>query len=144
MEASSISNEVITEFSETQSDVGQHNVDVLGQPPTESSPSVHPKSDWSALRPSGKVTTNNVLRLLEFQKHRCALTGRKLEPETASLDHVVPVRSGGAHAIENTQVLHRDVNRAKSTMTNEEFIQLCCEVAKQASLQSLHGTAQAL
>jgi len=143
MEASSIGNEGITEFSETQSNVGQHNVDVLGQPPTESSSSVHPKSDWPALRPSGKVTTNNVLRLLEFQKHRCALTGRKLEPETASLDHVVPVRSGGAHAIENTQVLHRDVNRAKSTMTNEEFIQLCCEVAKQASLQSLHGTEQA-
>ena len=118
-------------------------MDFLGQPSTESSSPVHPKSDWPAFRPSGKVTTNNVLRLLEFQKHRCALTGRKLEPETASLDHVVPVRNGGAHAIENTQVLHRDVNRAKSTMTNEEFIQLCCEVAKQASLQSLHGTAQA-
>ena len=142
MEASSVGDESITEFSETQSHVGQHNVDVLGQPSAESSASVHPKSDWSALRPSGKVTTNNVLRLLEFQRHRCALTGRKLVPETASLDHIVPVRSGGAHAIENTQVLHRDVNRAKSTMTNEEFIQLCCEVAKHASPQTNHGAGK--
>jgi len=78
--------------------------------------------------PSGSVCTDNVCRLLEYQSHRCALTGRVLTPETASLDHLVPVRRGGQHVIENTIVLHRDVNRAKGTLTVEEFVSLCREV----------------
>lgn len=74
------------------------------------------------------MTTANVLRLLAWQCYRCALTGRELTPETASLDHIIPVRCGGEHRIENAQVLHRDVNRAKTTMTNDEFVRLCREV----------------
>jgi len=69
-----------------------------------------------------------VLCLLEHQQYRCALTGRELTPETAALDHVVPVRLGGEHVIENTQVLHKDVNRAKGSLTSQEFIGLCHEV----------------
>jgi 5-methylcytosine-specific restriction endonuclease McrA len=74
------------------------------------------------------VTAASVLRLLECQHYCCALTGRPLTPDTASLDHIVPVCCGGQHVIENTQVLHRDVNRAKTTMTNGKFISLCREV----------------
>jgi 5-methylcytosine-specific restriction endonuclease McrA len=85
------------------------------------------------------VTTANVLRLLEWQQYRCALTGRVLRPDTASLDHIVPVRCGGEHRIENAQVLHKDVNRAKTTMTNEEFIRLCREVVEHAAQQDPEG-----
>lgn len=67
-------------------------------------------------------------RLLEYQQYRCALTGRRLTPETAALDHIVPIRLGGAHVIENAQVLHKDVNRAKGVLTNEEFLTICREV----------------
>ena len=81
----------------------------------------------------------NVLRLLERQQHRCALTGRSLTPDTASLDHIIPVRCGGEHVVENTQVLHKDVNRAKTTMTNEEFIQLCREVVEYAAHGKIEG-----
>jgi 5-methylcytosine-specific restriction endonuclease McrA len=84
----------------------------------------------------GPVNVGNVLRLLERQKYRCALTGRPLTPELASLDHIVPVRCGGEHQIENAQVLHRNVNRAKTTMTNEEFISLCREVVKHTARQN--------
>ncbi|GIW80420.1 MAG: hypothetical protein KatS3mg105_2227 [Gemmatales bacterium] len=84
-------------------------------------------------RPHGPVTTGNVLQLLEWQGYRCALTGRPLTPDMASLDHVVPVRNGGEHRIEKVQVLHKEVNRAKSTMTNEEFVQLCREVVEYAT-----------
>ena len=68
------------------------------------------------------------MQLLKYQRYRCALTGRKLTPQTAALDHVVPIQRDGEHAIENTQVLHKDVNRAKGSLTNQEFIQLCHEV----------------
>ena len=118
----------------------RNDLEILGQPPAACEPSVHTQAP--ADRPSGRVTTANVLQLLEHQGYRCALTGRQLEPTTASLDHIVPVRSGGEHAIENTQVLHKDVNRAKSTMTNEQFIQLCCEVVEHTELQHTKGEAK--
>jgi 5-methylcytosine-specific restriction endonuclease McrA len=85
------------------------------------------------------VSKANVLRLLEWQRYRCALTGRGLTPDTASLDHIVPVRAGGEHRIENVQVLHRDVNKAKTTMTSEEFIQLCREVVRHAATLDPEG-----
>ncbi len=66
--------------------------------------------------------------LLKYQKYRCALSGRKLVPQIAALDHIVPIRLDGEHTIDNVQVLHRDVNRAKGSMTNAEFIRLCREV----------------
>ena len=82
----------------------------------------------NSMKLHGPVSTSNVLRLLEYQNYRCALTGRVLTPKTAALDHIVPVRYGGEHVIENAQVLHKDVNRAKGSLTNEEFIGLCREV----------------
>lgn len=72
----------------------------------------------------------NVMELLEQQGYRCNLTGRPLSPNTAALDHIVPIRCGGEHVIQNTQVLHKDVNRAKNSMTTEEFIALCAEVLR--------------
>ena len=74
------------------------------------------------------VSTTNILTLIERQGFRCALTGRPLTPGTASLDHIVPLTQDGAHVIENTQVLHRDVNRAKGVLTNDQFIEICREV----------------
>jgi len=91
------------------------------------------------LRPSGAVTTGTILQLLEWQCYRCALTNRPLTPDTASLDHIVPVRNGGKHCIDNVQVLHKEVNRAKSTMTNEEFILLCREVVEHAARHHSEG-----
>ena len=81
-----------------------------------------------AAAPHGDVSVTNVLRLLEVQQYRCALTGRCLTPQAAALDHIVPIRLGGKHVIENTQVLHKDVNRSKGSLTNEEFVGMCREV----------------
>lgn len=76
------------------------------------------------------VTAAEVLKLVERQGYRCALTDRELNPKTASLDHVIPTGKGGEHLITNTQVLHKAVNRAKGTMTNEEFVAMCREVVE--------------
>lgn len=76
----------------------------------------------------GNVTNEGIARLLEVQAYRCALTGRPLQPEDASLDHIVPVSRGGPHRMENVQVLHTAVNRAKAALTTAEFISLCREV----------------
>ena len=133
MARSSAKDEAVAVQPEAVATVGPDDVEVLGQPPAPTSSAVHPQT--AADRPSGRVTTANVMQLLEHQGYRCALTGRRLQPATASLDHITPIRSGGEHVIENTQVLHKDVNRAKSTLTNEEFVQLCREVVDHAATQ---------
>jgi hypothetical protein len=70
------------------------------------------------------------MALLERQHFRCALSGRALTPATAALDHIVPIRAGGEHIIENVQVLDKDVNRAKNALTSAEFIELCLDVVR--------------
>ena len=107
----------------------------LGDAAGERRQPLHPETQSSAVtpeKPMGPVSTENVLRLLDYQECRCALTGRPLTPDLASLDHITPIRVGGEHAIENTQVLHRDVNRAKGSLTNDEFLHLCSEVVTHA------------
>jgi hypothetical protein len=86
---------------------------------------LHPKAASHIGTP---VSAPGVLGLLERQQYRCALSGRELAPHTAALDHIVPVRGGGQHVIENAQVLDKDVNRAKNSLTSDEFIALCREV----------------
>lgn len=126
MERSSQVHAAIVDQPEAYPPDGQHDVGVLGRASAGRAAPLHPEAITD--RPSGSVTQANVLRLLEWQRFRCALTGRSLMPDTASLDHIVPVRCGGDHLIENVQVLHKEVNRAKTTMTNEEFVNLCREV----------------
>ena len=70
-----------------------------------------------------------ILKKLEKANYKCALTGRTVEPSTAQLDHILPVARGGAVSDPaNLQILHMDINRAKNTMTNAEFIAMCREV----------------
>ncbi|GEM_PF-649184 len=105
----------------------------VGDPESIRRQSIHPQEQTDMVtvaRPIGNVSTENVLRLLEYQQYRCSLTGRELTPDSSALDHIVPIGCGGEHAIENTQVLHKDVNRAKGSMTNDEFIKLCRGVAR--------------
>ena len=118
---------------------GQHDVAILGQPPAAGELAIREEVVAADDALQGPVNVRNVLRLLECQQYRCALTGRPLTPETASLDHIVPVRCGGEHLVENTQVLHKDVNRAKTTMTNEEFIRLCREVVEHTAHMKIEG-----
>lgn len=60
-----------------------------------------------------KVTKVGILAKVEAQGFKCALTGRDLKPETASLDHIRPLGRGGENTLENAWVLHREVNQAK-------------------------------
>ena len=139
METSSTPHEGIVVQPYPDAAPGRYDLALLGQPPAASEPAIREEitAETNSLR--GPVNVANVLRLLERQQYRCALTGRSLTPVTASLDHIVPVRCGGEHAVENTQVLHKDVNKAKTTMTNEEFIQLCREVVEHAAHGKIEG-----
>jgi len=75
------------------------------------------------------VTGRQILQLVEDQGHRCAISNRVLTPESASLDHKVPLSRGGLHSIENLWVVDQQVNAAKGTLTVDEFRALCQDVA---------------
>lgn len=66
---------------------------------------------------------------MEAQSYHCALSGRRLEPETAALDHIVPHSEGGEHEIGNVQWVKSEVNNAKGTMSQDEFVRMCVDVA---------------
>jgi 5-methylcytosine-specific restriction endonuclease McrA len=76
------------------------------------------------------ICYRDILDILKSQGYRCALTGRRLTPATAALDHIHAISRGGTHQTGNIQILHKDVNRAKATLTNEEFIDMCREVIR--------------
>ena len=67
------------------------------------------------------VSREELRSLLKQQNYTCAISGVKLTPGTASLDHIVPHSHGGSDDIENAQWLHTEVNRMKGNLTNEEF-----------------------
>lgn len=83
------------------------------------------------------ICTRDLLDLLDAQDYRCALSGRVLEPANAAMDHVLPVSRGGRHSIENIQLLEKAVNRAKGTMTNDEFLAMCRDVVAWADNRSV-------
>jgi hypothetical protein len=71
------------------------------------------------------ATASQLLQKIEKQRFRCALSGIKLIPETAQLDHIKPISEGGTNEIHNLQWLDRQINKAKGTMSQDEFIKMC-------------------
>jgi hypothetical protein len=85
------------------------------------------------------IKASDIMRMVEAQGYRCALSGRELTPETASMDHKVAVSKGGGHALVNLWVVDHLVNIAKGSMSTEDFICMCRDVVawqdKEASRQ---------
>lgn len=79
------------------------------------------------------VTAKQVLDLVRCQGYVCPISGRQLTPETASLDHTMPLGRGGEHALHNICIIDHQINLAKGTMTSEEFIAMCREVVEYQS-----------
>lgn len=58
-------------------------------------------------------------RVFERDGWRCGLCGGHVEPEDASLDHVVPLSKGGEHSYANTQCTHWKCNNTKGAKIQE-------------------------
>lgn len=79
---------------------------------------------WMANR-KGSVRMRELLKKLEQQGNRCALSGEPIDDKNSEIDHIIPVSRGGSSEIENLQWVTRKINRMKHTMTNEEFVEVC-------------------
>lgn len=76
------------------------------------------------------IKPSELREMVNNQNFMCCLSGRKLTPETASVDHIVPLARGGQHNASNLCIVDHQVNRAKGTLTRDEFVAMCVEVAK--------------
>ena len=79
------------------------------------------------------VTAKQIMEMIQRQRHRCAISGRELTPETASLDHIQPLSRGGTHETSNLCIVEHLVNSAKGTMTLKEFVSMCRDVTEHQS-----------
>ena len=86
------------------------------------------------MKKAASISSKKIMELIEEQNFRCALSDRKLTPETASLDHIIPLSRGGSHEIDNLWVVEHLVNSAKGTMTVDEFIAMCSDVTSHQNL----------
>jgi 5-methylcytosine-specific restriction endonuclease McrA len=77
----------------------------------------------------GAITGKKLELLAERQQYRCALSGLLLDPDDASLDHIVPIARGGPNVMENVQIVHREINAMKGAMDTKRFVELCRLVA---------------
>jgi hypothetical protein len=72
-----------------------------------------------------------VKAILVAQGYRCYLTGLELTPETAALDHIIPVSKGG-HPTDarNGGFIHDAVNKMKGSMDLDEFMAWCRRISE--------------
>jgi 5-methylcytosine-specific restriction endonuclease McrA len=61
------------------------------------------------------------------QNGLCPLTGRKLT-QSAHLDHIIPVKKGGSHDLQNLRWVCKEVNYAKRDLTDSEFFELVADI----------------
>ncbi len=76
------------------------------------------------------VTGNALFALVKGKGFRCALSGVEMQPDDASVDHVVPLSKGGEHSMNNIAIIHMVVNRMKGDMNHAEFIRWCTLIAR--------------
>lgn len=85
------------------------------------------------------ITAKQVFELVRAQGFRCALSGRELTPETASLDHIVPLAQGGEHSMNNVWCVDHRINLAKGTLSVDEFVAMCRDVVSHQEALAVAG-----
>lgn len=69
----------------------------------------------------GKHTKAEIEKLFRDQYGQCAYCGEFLFKDGFHKDHIVPVKEGGSHNIENIQLLCRSCNLRKACKSHKKF-----------------------
>lgn len=90
---------------------------------------LEPKQDSKGNKGKRVIGPKTLMRLLEKQQYRCAISGLPLTPDTMALDHKVPRSAGGTETLDNYQFVRADVNAMKGSMGMRQFIGICKQIA---------------
>lgn len=77
-----------------------------------------------------KFTAFDLWCLAKRQKLKCAISGIKLTADNLSIDHIIPLSRGGSSDLSNLQIVDKNVNLIKSTMTVDELLKFCKIILK--------------
>ncbi len=72
-----------------------------------------------------KLVPFDLWKIAKKQNLLCPFTGHKLTKENLSLDHIIPKSKGGLNVPSNIRLTLKDVNMAKQSLLDEDFIKLC-------------------
>lgn len=92
---------------------------------------------------SSDLTPEYLYNLLESQNFKCALSGEELLPLDGSLDHkqqdmnisLDRIDASKGYIIDNVQWVTKQINWAKNTLNNEDFVALCSKVVNYVNQQ---------
>jgi hypothetical protein len=78
------------------------------------------------------LSDNTIINKIAKSTH-CALSGRRLVFEINSIDtpSIDRKKNHLGYTPRNVQVVTSAVNKAKNVLSDQEFIQMCCDVAQQ-------------
>lgn len=68
--------------------------------------------------------------LLKRQRMLCGLTGRRLNRDNISLDHIVPLSKGGSNEPSNLRFVHIDANTFKMDMDDNGLLELAKDMVR--------------
>ena len=72
--------------------------------------------------------------LLKRQRMLCGLTGRRLNRNNISLDHIVPLSKGGSNEPSNLRFVHIDANTFKMDMNDNDLLELATDIVRTLSV----------
>jgi 5-methylcytosine-specific restriction endonuclease McrA len=72
--------------------------------------------------------------LLKRQRMLCGLTGRRLNRNNISLDHIVPLSKGGSNEPSNLRFVHIDANTFKMDMDDSDLLELAKDIVRTLSV----------
>lgn len=72
--------------------------------------------------------------LLKRQRMLCGLTGRRLNRDNISLDHIVPLSKGGSNEPSNLRFVHIDANTFKMDMDDSDLLELAKDIVRTLSV----------
>ena len=67
------------------------------------------------------ITKDQWLEMMNYFEWKCAYSGETLSKDTRSVDHIVPLNSGGDHEIWNMVPMLRKLNSSKNASNMEEW-----------------------
>ena len=80
---------------------------------------------------SARVRVSDLRSILLAQNGRCAISGKPLEPEDCSLDHIVPLSRPNLNPNDdasNVWLVCKDINRMKGALSYDELVSLCRKI----------------